>query len=150
VAATLARYIFNTVHFQLYFFVARLSCVTMDKITIKKPNPECRFYWCLIEFRDTVNHVGIFNFSQIGAPPLTFSLVDPPPPPPGVCVYTVCKREGAGIRMCGEPLQEFYTVYLTRFQTYKIALPTTSNKNLGEKGAFRAWCLDSYFVHVCN
>jgi hypothetical protein len=27
------------------------------------------------------------------------------------------------IELCGEHLQELYTVYLTRFQTYKIALP---------------------------
>jgi hypothetical protein len=24
----------------------------MDKITLKTPNPKCRLYWCLIEFRD--------------------------------------------------------------------------------------------------
>jgi hypothetical protein len=31
-------------------------------------------------------------------------------------------------------LQEFYTLYLTRFRTYKIARPTP-DKNLGGKGA---------------
>jgi hypothetical protein len=29
------------------------SCLkTMDQISIKTPNSKCRFYWCLIEFRD--------------------------------------------------------------------------------------------------
>jgi hypothetical protein len=29
---------------------------------------------------------------------------------------------GQGIRLCGEHLQELCTVYLTRFQAYKISL----------------------------
>jgi hypothetical protein len=68
--------------------------------------------------------------------------------------------------LCGEHLQEFYTVYLTRFRTYKIGF-TTPNKNLGGKGFLRqintcrqiplqvnflrkddlrVWCLYSYLV----
>jgi hypothetical protein len=36
--------------------------------------------------------------------------------------YLYCGgREGWGL--CGEHTQELYTVYLTRFRTYKIALP---------------------------
>jgi hypothetical protein len=35
---------------------------TMDKISIKTPNPKCRLYWCLIEFLDwRYSHVGIFR-----------------------------------------------------------------------------------------
>jgi hypothetical protein len=30
---------------------------------------------------------------------------------------------GEWIRLCGEHLQELYTVHFTRFPTYKIALP---------------------------
>jgi hypothetical protein len=29
----------------------------------------------------------------------------------------------SGIGLCGKHIQELYTVYLTRFRTYKIALP---------------------------
>ncbi len=38
-------------------------------------------------------------------------------------IYTVRKRRGSGIRFCGEHHLELYTVYLTRFLTYKFALP---------------------------
>jgi hypothetical protein len=31
--------------------------------------------------------------------------------------------EGEGIGLCGEQIHELYSVYLTRFRTYKIALP---------------------------
>jgi hypothetical protein len=30
---------------------------------------------------------------------------------------------GGGIGLCGEHIMQLYTVYLTRFRTYKIALP---------------------------
>ncbi len=33
--------------------------------------------------------------------------------------------------MCGEHLQELYTVYLTRFRSYKIALPTQTKEERG-------------------
>ncbi len=38
--------------------------------------------------------------------------------PTGMYLYSV-----GGIGLCGEHIQELYTVYLTRFRTYKIALP---------------------------
>jgi hypothetical protein len=34
---------------------------------------------------------------------------------------SVCNR-GKGIGLCGEHMQELYTMYLTRFWTYKIAV----------------------------
>ncbi len=43
---------------------------------------------------------------------------------------------GEGIGLCREHLQELYTVYLTRFRSCKIALPT-----------FKVWCLYRYLVH---
>ena len=74
---------------------------------------------------------------------------------------------GGGIRLCGEHLQQFYSVYLTRFRTYKIALPPQTKPRRGgvrrqistcrqvplqvifkEKTTFRVWCLYSYFVHA--
>jgi hypothetical protein len=36
-------------------------------------------------------------------------------------------------------LQEFYTLFLTRFRTYKIASPP--QKKLPVKTTFRDWCL---------
>jgi hypothetical protein len=47
-------------------------------------------------------------------------------------MYTMCN--GGGIGLCGEQIQDLYTVYLIKFQTYKICF-TTPNKNLGGKGA---------------
>ncbi len=35
--------------------------------------------------------------------------------------------------MCGEHIQELYTVYLTRFRTYKIALPTQTKTQEGRE-----------------
>ncbi len=52
----------------------------------------------------------------------------------GVYIHTVCNGGGEGSRLCGEHIQELYTVYLTRFRTYKITF-TTPNKNIGGEGA---------------
>ena len=42
----------------------------MDQITKKTPNPNCRLYWCLLEFIDwsTVSRVGIIDSSCELAP----------------------------------------------------------------------------------
>ncbi len=42
-------------------------------------------------------------------------------------------------------LQEFYTLFLTRFRTYKIATPSQAKITSNE--TFRDWCLLSSFVH---
>ncbi len=63
------------------------------------------------------------------AAPLLYLLSDllPPPPLPNVhFLQTVCDLWGVvgGVEMyCGPYLQEFYTLFLTRFKTYKIASP---------------------------
>ncbi len=77
----------------------------MDQITIKTSNPKYRLYWCFIEFTDV--HVGIST-------PLV-----------KICIYTVCNRGGEGDRVVWRASTGVITVtvYLTRFQTYKIALP---------------------------
>ncbi len=66
--------------------------------------------------------------------PLTFSLAHLSPP--SLCQSTVYHRQcvaGWVLRCVGDRiLQEFNTLYLTRFRTYKIALPLP-NKNLGGK-----------------
>ncbi len=36
---------------------------------------------------------------------------------------SLCSVSQGGIGLCGERLQELCSVYLTRFRTYKIALP---------------------------
>ncbi len=53
------------------------------------------------------------------------SLWPPPPSPPSQCtVYTDSVLLVGGVEMyCGPYLQEFYTLFLTRFKTYKIASP---------------------------
>jgi hypothetical protein len=85
-----------------------------EAITIKTPNPKCRLYWCLIEFKDwsgdTISHVGIFDPLCELAP--LYLLSSSPP-----------------VGLCGQHLQELHTVYLTRLRTYKIAL--TPQQNLG-------------------
>jgi hypothetical protein len=57
---------------------------------------------------------------------LPFSL-DHLPPPPVYCIQTVCGwgGGGGGVLSCFEDhiLQEFNTLFLTRFRTYKIASP---------------------------
>ncbi len=95
--------------------------------TIKTKNLKCLLYWCLIEFIDWRSRQYFRPLLWTSAP-LTFSLVHLPPRPVwisiGVCIYTVWNRGGGRIGLCGEHLQELYTVYLTRFRTYKIALPS--------------------------
>jgi hypothetical protein len=49
-------------------FQYELRLASMDQITIQKPNLTCRLYWSLLEFIDTVSHVGIFDPSCELAP----------------------------------------------------------------------------------
>ncbi len=106
------------------------TLLCMDQITIKTPTPKCRLDWCLIEFIDwRYSQPWYFRPLLWTSVPLTLSLVHLHPLPlpcAGVCIYTVCNRVGrGGIGLCGEQhIQELYTVYLTRFRTYKIALPS--------------------------
>jgi hypothetical protein len=81
----------------------------------------------------------------------TFSLTSSPPPHlPNVqyTVYKQCVTVGGGVLKCtvDHILQEFYTLFLTRFRTYKIASPPqikmTSKediKGLGSLKFFRPW-----------
>jgi hypothetical protein len=74
--------------------------------------------------------------------PLSPSLWLPPPPPPSMCQSTVYTNSvwlgggGVGVLSCvgDHILQEFYTLYLTRFGAYKIDRPP-QDKNLGGEGA---------------
>ncbi len=74
--------------------------------------------------------------------PLTFSLVHLPPPPlpvwisTGKCIHAVYNGEGRGSG-CVEGIYStgvictLYTVYLTRFRTYKFALPPQTEPRRG-------------------
>ncbi len=83
---------------------------------------------------DTVSHVDIFDPALWTIAHLNFSLIQEPPR----TVYTECGAGrgggGEGAELCcyvgDHNLQEFNTLLLTRFRTYKIAFPPP-NKNLG-------------------
>jgi hypothetical protein len=59
---------------------------SMDQISIKTPNPNCRLYWSLIEFVvRRYSHVGIFDpFCELA--PLLFT-GSPTPAPFPVCIH---------------------------------------------------------------
>jgi hypothetical protein len=67
-----------------------------------------------------------------------FNLLSGSPPPPSLCqvpyIQTVSGWEGVLSPVGDHSLQEFNTLCLTRFRTYKIAGPPP-NKNLGGEGA---------------
>ncbi len=84
------------------------------------------------------------------------SLWPPPPLPPSQTNCTVYTDSvwlwggmgGGGVLNCAVDhiLQEFYTLLLTRFRTYKISLPPQTKWPV--KTTLRDWCLESSFVHV--
>jgi hypothetical protein len=84
----------------------------------------------------------VFLTPLVNERPSNLPLVNPPPPPRPcankyrVYIYSVCKRGGGGWDQVVWSIYRsyIYTVYLTRFRTYKIAF-TTPNQNLGGDGA---------------
>ncbi len=131
---------------------------TMDEWTIKTPNPICRLFFkidlltdfaafCLTEFIDwRYIHSGfVFSTQLVNCCPhgqrnytcvlLPLYLLSDLPPPPKLNVHyiqTVCVAVwgGGGLLKCAVDhiLQEFYTLFLTRFRTYKIASPPQTKK----------------------
>ncbi len=93
----------------------------------------------------------VFSTPLVNGCPSTFSLTYPTPHPlPKVNVQT---REkwlwgGGGVLSCvvDHILQEFNTLFMSRFRTYKIATPPQTKTPL--RTTFRDWCLYSSFVHV--
>jgi hypothetical protein len=85
------------------------------------------------DFGDTDSHAGIFDPALLTIAPPMFSLVHLPIPlPPSLCqstVYTdsVWLGGGEGLRVLGPVgdhiLQEFNTLYLASFRTYKTVRP---------------------------
>ncbi len=60
--------------------------------------------------------------------------------------YRQCVAVGVLSCVVDHILQEFNTLFLTRFRTYKIAAPPQTKTPV--KTTFRDWCLYSFFVHV--
>ncbi len=93
----------------------------------------------------------VFSTPLVNCCPSTFCLTSPTPPPlPKVnaqYIQTVCCCGGGVVLSCvvDHILQEFNTLFLTRFRTYKIASPLQTKTPV--KTTFRDWCLYSSFVH---
>ncbi len=67
----------------------------------------------------------VFSTPLVNCCPSTFSLTSPTPPQSKCSEYTDCVwlwGRGGGLEMCCRPnfLQEFNTLFLTRFRTYKL------------------------------
>jgi hypothetical protein len=105
-------------------------------VTIKTQSPKCRLFWCIIEFIDWIQSCWYFRPSYVNYCPSNLLSCSPPPPLP-TSKYRICTKSvwleggggGAMLSCVGDHIpQEFNTIYLTRFRTYKTALPL-SNKN---------------------
>jgi hypothetical protein len=118
----------------------------MDEWTIKTPNPKCLLFYkidllmefvalCLTDFIDW-RYIHSWLLACELLPPCTKGIylcsvaplpsLWPPPPSQTKCtVYTDSVVWGGGVLNCvvDHVLQEFYTLFLTRFRTYKIASP---------------------------
>jgi hypothetical protein len=132
------------------------SLITMDEETIKTQKPKCRLYWCLIHrvYRLEIQSVMlVFSSPFVNCWPSTFSLTSPL-----LTVnvqylhYRQCVAVGGGWRVLNcvvdHILQEFNTLFLTRFKTYKIA--TSLQTKTPVQTTFRYSCLYSFFVHAAN
>jgi hypothetical protein len=95
-----------------------------------------------------VSHVGIFDpFCEL-FPLYLLSDRPHPSPLPKVNEHRQCQAVGGGgVLNCivDQILQEFNTLFLTRFRTYEIATPLQTKTAV--KTTFRDWCLYSSFVH---
>ncbi len=124
----------------------------MDEGTIKTQNPRCRLSWCLIEFIEWRHRPSCWYFRPFLWTDASIPFLWPPPPQSKCTVYTdsVCLWGGGGALSCtvDHILQEFNTLFLTRFRTYKIATPPQTKTPL--KATFRDWCLFSSFIHALN
>jgi hypothetical protein len=110
-------------------------------INYKDTKTKCRLYWCLIEFIDwrysqfrLVFSTQLCEYSLFNILSLYFT---PTPTLLPVLKYSilyriqkVCAWDGWGVLSCvgDHILQEFNTLFLTRFRTYKIALTPRKQK----------------------
>ncbi len=138
----------------------------MDEWTIKTPNPICRLFFkidllmvsaalYLTDFIDwryihswLVFSTQLVNWCPHGRSnytcvqyccPSTFYLTSPPSQTK-CTVYTDVWLWGGGVLSCAVDhiLQEFYTLFVTRFRTYKIVSPPQTKWPI--KTTFTDWC----------
>ncbi len=139
------------IHSWLLFSTQLGNCCPHGRRNYKDTNPKCRLYWCLIEFIDWRYSQSCWYFRLLlwTVAPLP-SLWPTPPLPilPKVNIqYCEYKQwvavEGGMVSSCvvDHILQEFNTLFLTRFRTYKIASPPQTKTPV--KTTFRDWCLYS-------
>jgi hypothetical protein len=94
------------------------------------------------------------NYTCALLPLYLLNLYFPPPPSQSKRKVYANSVGGGGCRGVGGDLncvvdhilQEFNTLFLTRFRTYNIATPPQTNWPV--KTTFRDWCLSSSFVHA--
>ncbi len=123
--------------------------------TIKTQHPKCRLYWCLMKFIDWRYSQSCWYFRPLlwTVAPLPSLWPPPPPPLPKVNVqYTDSVWLWGGpwvVHIVDHILQEFNTLFLTRFRTYKI-IATPPQTKTPVKTTFRDWCLFRSFIHALN
>jgi hypothetical protein len=84
----------------------------------------------------------VFSTPLMKCCPSTFFLTSPPLPP-SQSIRTAVGGGVGGVK--DHILQEFNTLFLTRFRTYQSATPPQTKTPV--KTTFRGWCLYSSFVH---
>jgi hypothetical protein len=104
-------------------------------INYKDKKTKCRLYWCLIEFIDWGYSQSCWYFfdpASLTIAPLIFSLVHlhaPSPRPKSKVQYIQTVGWGEELSCVGDHiLQEFTTLFLTRYRAYKIAFPPPNKK----------------------
>jgi hypothetical protein len=115
-----------------------VELLTRRKIRIIEGNAKCRHLKklaCKTYLLYTVSHVGVFDPKNCYPSYLLSGSTLPPSPP--ACVKVQCVAHGRGwgvLSSVGDHiLQEFNTLYLTRFRNYKIARPPQIKNLEGER-----------------
>ncbi len=96
-------------------------------------NPKCRRYWCLkalIDWRYSQTFWYFWPSCELLPLYLLSDLAHPSPPFPKLCV-AVGRGGGGRVLSCvvDHILQEFNTLFLTRFRNFKIATPPQKQKH---------------------
>ncbi len=107
---------------------------------IKTPNPKCRLYWCLIEWRYSQSCWYFRPLWWTSAPPTFLGSPTPPPLPVWISTgvrYVFIQCVTGGIGLCGEQIQELYTTRLPDSEPAKFLY--YPNKNLEGEGASDRW-----------
>jgi hypothetical protein len=123
----------------------------MDEGIVKTQNPKCRLHWCLKEFLAWRHSQSCWYFYDPSCELLPLYLLSHHPRPSPlrkVNVQCTVYRQrmavgGGGVLICVVDyiLQEFNTLFLTRFRTCKIATPPQTKTPV--KTIFVDWCLYS-------